>query len=266
MSGKKLYHISPNTGIPSICRATSGKCPFGGDSGGENHFNSFSEAQEAAQKRLEEMYDVLPKTSTEEIKEIVEEKRVLKADELKRFMSLGLHERAEEAFTTDNQDLLRGIINGEFDEFSFLVTGPALQNKNMPREIIQDILIENPDSYSQETQLWAASNLGLSERDIGYIYINRQDNKEVQAVALQNRNVDPRLVSGVMKRRTLEELADLPYAAIYMNKKLGYIRYVEETREEVTSMPKYSEVYERAQEISKTYIPFDEKPKIFSII
>lgn len=38
------YHIKKD-GTPGVCHAENGKCPLGGDSGTENHFNSEAEAQ-----------------------------------------------------------------------------------------------------------------------------------------------------------------------------------------------------------------------------
>lgn len=39
------FHINPATGGISKCRAESQPCPFGGESGSENHFNSIAEAK-----------------------------------------------------------------------------------------------------------------------------------------------------------------------------------------------------------------------------
>lgn len=39
------FHINPSTGGISRCRATTQQCPFGGESGRENHFESISEAK-----------------------------------------------------------------------------------------------------------------------------------------------------------------------------------------------------------------------------
>lgn len=46
------YHIN-SKGVPSICRAEKGNCPFGGD---EQHFSNVNEAQEFANKLNEDRY------------------------------------------------------------------------------------------------------------------------------------------------------------------------------------------------------------------
>lgn len=53
------YHIN-SKGMPAVCRAKKGNCPFGGESGEENHYNSIVEAQRAADKLNEESYGFLP--------------------------------------------------------------------------------------------------------------------------------------------------------------------------------------------------------------
>lgn len=40
------YHINKN-GVPAVCHAEKGKCPLGGVTGSENHYNSLEEAQTA---------------------------------------------------------------------------------------------------------------------------------------------------------------------------------------------------------------------------
>lgn len=41
------YHVNPKTGDTGICGATKEKCPFGGDSGVENHYDTAFEARAA---------------------------------------------------------------------------------------------------------------------------------------------------------------------------------------------------------------------------
>ena len=46
----KKYHINLNTGVPSVCNATSGQCPYGSS---KEHFNSFEEAEIFSSQVLE---------------------------------------------------------------------------------------------------------------------------------------------------------------------------------------------------------------------
>ena len=44
------YHVNPNTGVPRICTAASGRCPFGGDS---DHYDTPEAAVAALEMKLE---------------------------------------------------------------------------------------------------------------------------------------------------------------------------------------------------------------------
>ena len=52
------FHIN-SKGVASACMAKKGKCPFGGSSGEENHYDSYEEAQAEADKKLESEYGIL---------------------------------------------------------------------------------------------------------------------------------------------------------------------------------------------------------------
>lgn len=48
------YHVGPNG--PGKCTAEEGNCPYGGDSGLENHFDTMEKAQEHYERRLSDKY------------------------------------------------------------------------------------------------------------------------------------------------------------------------------------------------------------------
>jgi hypothetical protein len=50
------FHIKPD-GTPALCKATKGKCPYGGE---ESHYNSKEEAYEAFQNKMENKEIVKP--------------------------------------------------------------------------------------------------------------------------------------------------------------------------------------------------------------
>lgn len=52
------FHINKN-GVPAPCRATKRKCPLGGESGTESHFDSKEEAQEEADKRNQSEFGLI---------------------------------------------------------------------------------------------------------------------------------------------------------------------------------------------------------------
>lgn len=53
------FHINKH-GVPAPCKATKGNCPFGGESGSENHFDTVEDAQAYADKVNEANHSLLP--------------------------------------------------------------------------------------------------------------------------------------------------------------------------------------------------------------
>lgn len=53
-----MFHIN-SKGVPAICKAKKGNCPFGGQSGTDNHFSTLEEAQEKADATHEEEFGLL---------------------------------------------------------------------------------------------------------------------------------------------------------------------------------------------------------------
>lgn len=50
------YHLNPATGRIGPCDASVRKCPLGGESGEENHYETLDEAEAAQQEQLKEEY------------------------------------------------------------------------------------------------------------------------------------------------------------------------------------------------------------------
>lgn len=55
------YHIN-SKGVPAICKAEKGNCPFGG---ANDHYDSPEQAQAAADKIMAETYEILPYSDSE---------------------------------------------------------------------------------------------------------------------------------------------------------------------------------------------------------
>ena len=53
-----IFHIN-SQGAPAVCKAEKGICPFGGESGKDNHFGSLEEAQEKADAIHEKEFGLL---------------------------------------------------------------------------------------------------------------------------------------------------------------------------------------------------------------
>jgi (p)ppGpp synthase/HD superfamily hydrolase len=56
MSANEKYHVNPSTGNTGTCHAATKPCPFGGESGTENHYSSLHEANKAAEEMLTTEY------------------------------------------------------------------------------------------------------------------------------------------------------------------------------------------------------------------
>lgn len=75
------YHINPTSGLPGLCSAKPGNCPFGGD---ENHFTSAESAMSEAERRFENEHggtfpQKTPKEPIDEL-DLVAVKREILAD------------------------------------------------------------------------------------------------------------------------------------------------------------------------------------------
>lgn len=55
------YHVNPETGDTNKCDAKN-KCPFGGESGVDNHFDKKSDAKAFAEKLMNEKHEVVSTT------------------------------------------------------------------------------------------------------------------------------------------------------------------------------------------------------------
>lgn len=76
------FHVNPETGSVSRCRAVNGGCPFGGESGTENHFESIQEAKSTFENSMK---DSILKThskqsNSKELDEVQEELTKLTKD------------------------------------------------------------------------------------------------------------------------------------------------------------------------------------------
>jgi len=105
------FHVNTNTGNTGACKAAKGKCPFGGESGDENHYSSPEEANKAAEEFMQEKYSTVNsayrKKDTVAVNHLPRElkKRILKeAAE----GSVNLHPSvAAKVFSKDDDELIR---------------------------------------------------------------------------------------------------------------------------------------------------------------
>lgn len=213
---KRMYHINPDIGVPTLCRIVKGQCPYGGESGELNHFHTFSEAQEYSQRIFEQKYSMLSTSAGEELLNMIESKRKVKAEKLHKLMGMSNYTRLKIISETKDLDLIMGVIDGEVEGDGWELTGAVLQNPNLPREIIEDMMIDYPDEFEAEARRWLASNRALSHEDLVHIIENDEDD-DVRAVALFNEKLIRDYIDEIIASKSQEELINKPYSMVFLN-------------------------------------------------
>lgn len=216
---KKIYHINPNTGVPSLCRAEKGNCPYGGYDGKENHFNSYTEAQIHSQKMFEEKYRILPVEGIEDPQRLMQEiearKRVKAEKALKLVPNKSEYEITKEIMETEDENFVMGVIEGEvYATEGWEYTSVALQNPQVTRKFIAEALFDYPGEFDPTTRRWLALNRALSHKALVTIIENEDEDMVVRSLALKNPKLDKEYVSNIIQNN-IEKLDKLPYSMIH---------------------------------------------------
>lgn len=157
-----LYHISPITGVPSVCHAKPGNCPYGGNTGMEHHYATYEEAQAYADEILEKKYPLFNQADAQ-----------LKANNFNLgdckygYLDNYSDEKALNIINnTQDSDLLQSVVNGAVlvksdDDRRFILA--AARNPNMP---YTKSVLQNPDSYTEDFLNSVLSQKNLTEDDL----------------------------------------------------------------------------------------------------
>lgn len=174
-----LYHISPVTGVPSICHAKPGNCPYGGTNGMEHHYTTYEEAQAYADKVLEKKYPLFNQADAQ-----------LKANNFNLgdckygYLDNYSDEKALNTIkNTDDSDLLQSVVNGAVlvksdDDRRFILA--AAQNSHMP---YTKNVLNNPDSYTEDFLDAVLEQKDLTEDDL-FTVAEHSEFKNTQEKAL----------------------------------------------------------------------------------
>lgn len=211
----KKYHINPNTGIPSICRAKNGQCPYGGNYGNENHYDTYSEALMNSQKELENNYKLLP-ASKVAMYDILETKYYNKITYQHEDLPENEVELKNMIKTTDNVNLIIDILEGKLlieDDWGTL--GVALQNPNLPRDFINQVIYESPEEYHIETRRHIMLNPSLTHKDIIHV-VNNSEDLYTKTIALKHPSLKQEYAEEFLKNNE-EKLKVLPWHAMLAN-------------------------------------------------
>lgn len=204
------YHINPKTGMPSMCHASLGKCPYGGISGNDRHFGTYSMALAESQNALEDEHSLLPSDvdsigfglSTGEW-DTYEETMTEEEGYTERDMM-------RELLTTNDSKLLLDVIEGrKYAQDGWDNIAMALQNPNLPKETIEEMLFIHPGSYSKEAKRHLALNSGLTQDDLNEILQNDED-VVMHALAYRNMRFDQNVISDHLRNKK-ELLTKVPH-------------------------------------------------------
>lgn len=142
-----LYHINPYTGVPGVCHAVRGKCPYGGNTGLQNHYLTYEEAQKAADQMQADNFQKYSMCENEDRNRDWSE--VNRYDYLNHMSD---DEALSEVINTTDPGLLSDVINGKVlakaDNDPKFVHA-ALQNDNLS-ENTMSLILENPKEYTKE--------------------------------------------------------------------------------------------------------------------
>lgn len=181
---KVKYHVNPFTGVPSICRAKKGNCPYGGASGYDYHYDTFQEAQAAAQEYMESNYGLLP--VEEGFDAEIEEDPILDAEALARLPKASRIQLLEH---TNNEDFLMSVIersNDASDDWDNLKA--VYNNPNLPRDFVERVA-KMPNEYTKETQRFMAHSPSMTHEDL-MSFIDNTADADALIIAYRNPNID----------------------------------------------------------------------------
>lgn len=250
----RMYHINPNTGVPSRCYAQNGRCPYGGTSGMSNHYKTYTEAQAHAQEMMEDQYRMLPSHVAEYgheldgIDDLLEEKMNRDSPAVQEFLNMNVNEQAETIKKTEDNELLMGVINGDIGDGDWRIIGPALQNENVPQELLGEMLFRYPEEFGVETRKWGVTNKSLPADSLRKVLKVEVDD-DVMGLAFANGNFERKFINYVVHDKHPRVLARLPYVMIFLDKKNEGIPWVDHLRPEVESHHAYEDSRKRAEEL-----------------
>lgn len=213
----RRYHINPELGTPSICRAEHGNCPYGGASGSENHFDTYSEAQKYSQEIFEKTYRLLPVSIEQDPSQImkeIEERKKVKRNVAKELTKGSIYEETKSIMYSDDEDIVMGVIEGEiYEDRGWKYTSVALQNPNVSREFMDEALFKYPKAYDISTRRWLVLNQSLSHEELLSIIENEDEDMTMRAIAFRNPNINKEYVNNIIKN-DIDRLEKLPYSMI----------------------------------------------------
>lgn len=182
------YHINPHTGVPSICYAEKGACPYGPR---DEHYDSFEEAQDAAYLYMENKYSIFEDDYISDeysYSDVDDEICDTTIDNNYSYLNnYSFDELIQELKETSNEELLELVLENNIeldadyhDEYIMVIT----QNPYFPKTIKNDV-VTNTFNYSDEFVYSLLKNQELNEKELFSIAQNSR-NHTIQKEALMN--------------------------------------------------------------------------------
>lgn len=193
------FHVNTETGNTGICKAESGSCPFGGESGDENHYSDPVEAIQAAEKLMKEKHSTVDtlqkKKAPSKVRKIsgkitINESDFVNYHESKRF--------AEKAWPNLRNELLEK--NQEKVMDSFIQTGVITPEDadailaNRKRDLLK---LESENSLSEYYDVTYDGESKYAEAAGVYEYLEetrknmRQGRKSIPSTLVSGKNFNP---------------------------------------------------------------------------
>lgn len=215
--GKK-YHINPKTGVPTICRAKKGQCPYVGAFGTENHYDTYSEAQEAAFLIMRDefgiVYDISADIDRNSIDKIIEDHESF-IEEVGPIMNDDRNndEIMRDLVNTDDNDKIMRVIDGlDYPDMEWDRVGAVLQNPNISDEFVEE-LMDYTDNFHLETIRLFVLNRKLSEEKVFEFASSPDDDMLARCIALRNNSVRVETAEALME--TQEDIfSELPWSTM----------------------------------------------------
>lgn len=198
------YHINPNTGIPNICRAEKGNCPYEGAFNSENHYDSYSEAQEASFEIMRDEFGIVydlsadaerksPQTHFHEYKEF---QRVVGSEIIHDEREY--EEIIKEIVNTEEEEKITNILDGlYYANKDWNKVSAVLQNPNIPKDFLDDIVYQ-PENYHSETIRLVMRNRRLNQAQLFEFASNQGNDIYARGIAMTNHSI---------KKETVDKLA-----------------------------------------------------------
>ncbi len=228
------YHINPNTGVPSVCYANKGNCPYAAES---KHYSTYEEAEMVSDKLLEykfpifeqpqydDPYDFDTYNATQQYADLInkfpdssivdEINNVLDIEDKYEFLNdMQDGDVVEYIKETDDEEFLSAVLNRqilvESDNDDNKYIEAIIENPNFPNDIKQD-MIYNIEEYETSFILSVLKHQEFDEDSL-FNMASNSSSEQVKKTIMSSKNIP---VSTITLNVGEDGLADCNPLALY---------------------------------------------------